>query len=389
MIPREDLLQLAQVESKEGCAVTFYFQPQTPQDRSHREEAILAKDMVREALRKSERNGNHQSLRDDLQKVLEVAEGLRGNHSRGKVILACRDLGIWREIDVPARLGRSQLTVNSRFNLKPLVTAVSGPPRACVTLVDRKKARMFELVGTGLVEMPTLEFGAVPKHGRSDGFQGYDAGHRERHVENEVMHHLKWFAESLQSLLTRDKFSALLIGCREDLWPELDPLLHTDVRKKLAGRFLLDPVAATPEQVRELAERILEKKHKTDQQWMVREVIGEAQRNARGAVGLRHALTALERHEVQTLLVSRDFKAEAVQCTNCRHLDTRMVHQCAVCGKETHQLADITDALVDLALRNGADISFVEGDPELEKAGHVAALLRFRGDQNSAGKVAV
>ena len=388
MISREELLQLAQVESKEGCAVSFYFQPHTPQDQSHREEAIIVKDLVREALRKSERNGNHASLRDDLTQILQSSEALRGNHSRGKVILACREKGIWRELDVPARLGCSELTVNSRFHLKPLVVAQSGPPRACIALVDRKKARMFEMLGQHLMEMPTLEFGEVPKHGRSDGYMGYDAGHRERHVENEVMHHLKWFAESLQSLLTRDKFRALLVGCREDLWPELEPHLHTYVKQRMIGRFLLDPVAATADEVREYAQRILEKNHKTEQQWLLHEVIGEAQRNARGAVGLRHVLTALERQEVQTLLVSRSFKAEAVECTNCRHLDTRMVHQCAVCGQATHQLTDVSDALVGMALRNGADIRFIDADPDLEKAGHVAALLRFRGDQKT-GKVAV
>jgi hypothetical protein len=52
-------------------------------------------------------------------------------------------------------------------------------------------------------------------------------------------------------------------------------------------------------------------------------------------------------------------------------------------------LSDITDALVDLALRTGAEIRFVDSDPELEKAGRVAALLRFRADQNTAEKMAV
>ena len=48
------------------------------------------------------------------------------------------------------------------------------------------------------------------------------------------------------------------------------------------------------------------------------------------------------------------------------------------------ELSDVSDALVDLALRNGAEIRFIDGDPDLEKAGQVAALLRFRADQNTA-----
>ena len=57
-------------------------------------------------------------------------------------------------------------------------------------------------------------------------------------------------------------------------------------------------------------------------------------------------------------------------------------------GKKTRHLNDICDALVDSALRNGADIQFVDSDPELEKAGRVGALLRFRADQSTAQKIA-
>jgi hypothetical protein len=410
MITREELRHLAQVESPDGCAVSFYFQPQTPQDQSHREETIQVKDLVREALRQADRGKNHQVLRDDLKNILQVAEGLYGNHSRGKVILACGEHGIWRAVDLPPRLGRSQLKVDSRFHLRPLVAAQAGSMRTCIALVNRLKARVFEmntremntreanardmtanafLGGEDFRQRPDLEFGPLPKTGRSDGYLGYEAGHRERHAEKEIKSHFKLFAESLQMLLTRDKFEALLIGCHDDAWPELEPLLHSDLKQRLLGRFLVDPVAASAEEVREHAERILEEKRQAQLQALVRETIGEAQRNGRGALGLRRVLTALERQEVQTLIVGPDFKAEAVECANCRHLDTRMVRHCAVCGHETRELSDVTDALVDLALRSAADIEFIDANSELQQAGHVAALLRFRADQNTPKKVAV
>jgi peptide subunit release factor 1 (eRF1) len=386
MITREEIRQLAQFESPAGCAISFYFQPQTPQNKSHREESIMVKDLVRETLRKAERNGNHTVLREDLERILNIAEGLHGNHSRGKAIFACRDQGIWRELDIPARPEPSQIKVNSRFHLRPLVDAKSGLPRTCIALVNRKKARIFELQETEITQKSDLEFGPSPAVPRSDGFQGYEAGHRERHVENMVMQHFKMFAESLLMLAHRDKFDALLIGCQEDSWPEIESQLHSDLRQKLRGRFPIDVLSATPEEVRQHARRILTESMLTNQRELISEVMGEAQRNARGAVGLKHVLNALERQEVQTLLMTRSFKAEAVECPNCRHLDTRMVKNCAVCGQETRELADVSDALVDLALRNGADIRFIDGDPDMEKSGHVAALLRFRADQNTAEK---
>jgi peptide subunit release factor 1 (eRF1) len=389
MITREEIRQLAQIESPSRCAVSFYFQPETPQNRSHREEVILIKDLVRETLRRSERNGNNATLREDLARVLHIAEGLHGNHSRGKVIFACREQGVWREFDLPPRLGRSRISVNSRFHLRPLVEAQSAVPRTCIALVNRKKSRIFELHEAGMTQRPDLEFGTPPHVTRSDGYQGYEAGHRERHVEKQVMQHFKQFAESLLLLHNREKFDALLIGCQDDAWPEIEPHLDNILKQRLRGRFLVEVASATAEEVRHQADRILLQTMLTGQRDLVREVIGEAHRNARGAVGLRHVLNALERQEVQTLLIGRDFCAEAAECSNCRHLDTRMVKVCAACGHETRELSDVSDALLNLALSNGADIQFVDGDPDLEKTGRVGALLRFRADQNTAEKMAV
>src|ERR1051325_11700433 len=99
MITRDEIRQLAQFESPAGCAISFYFQPHTPQNKSHREETIMVKDLVRETLRKAERNGQHSVLREDLEGILNIAEGLHGDHWRGKAIFACREQGIWRELD--------------------------------------------------------------------------------------------------------------------------------------------------------------------------------------------------------------------------------------------------------------------------------------------------
>ena len=60
MITREELRELSQFRfnENENCAVSFYFQPVPPRNKSHREETILAKDLVRNALRQVAANGN-------------------------------------------------------------------------------------------------------------------------------------------------------------------------------------------------------------------------------------------------------------------------------------------------------------------------------------------
>src|SRR4051794_17216127 len=117
MITRDMIRELAAFESPESCAVTFYYQPTATQNQSHRDDVILVKDLVREALREAEKDGGKiQCARDDLKRILAVAEGMHGNGRRAKAIFADSDTGVWHEFDLPPSLAGTQLIVNRRFH---------------------------------------------------------------------------------------------------------------------------------------------------------------------------------------------------------------------------------------------------------------------------------
>jgi len=387
MITREELRQLAKLDATENLAVTFYFQPQTPQNKSHREEQIQVKDLVRDALRRSEKNGNNPSVRSDLKRILELAEQLHGNHARGKAVFACSAKGIWREFDLPKRLKKTQLYVANRFHLRPLAAVAASAPRCCVAVVDRERARLFELWMDEVREQAEI-VDPLPRTGRSSGPGGYDAGHVERHVENSAMRHFKNVAQRLQELHSTHACDSFVVGCREDIWPQLEPHLHTYVRQKLMGRFCIEPAGATVDQGREQGQRFLEERSTSERQALIREVLGGAQRNGRGKVGLRGVLEALEQGEVQTLLFGEAFYASGSECSNCGHLDSNVVETCPACGQSTRELDDVTDAVLRRALDGNIAVVYIGADAEFEKAGKIGALLRFRADQAKTGKIA-
>jgi hypothetical protein len=388
MITREELRQLAEVEAAPSvAAVSFYFQPQRPLNKSHREEAILVKDLVRDALRQAERNGGA-GARPDLERILALAEQLHGNHARGKAVFACAARKIWREFDLPPRLRRSELFVRPRFHLTPLALLLdANERRCCVALIDREHARFFDVFLGQVHERPAI-VDVIPRRVRSDGFMGYDAGHRERHVDNGAMHHYKRVLDQLDAQANAGALDLLAIGCHNENRPEIEPHLHSALKQRLLGWFVADPAVAVPEGVRDEVERLVEERRRGEQAAMVREVIGEAGRNGRGSLGLKHVLNSLERGEVQRLLLGDHFAATVAECTNCGHLDTRMVRSCAICGHATHELSDVTDALVARAVRDGVQLVHIQAEEDFERAGNIAALLRFRADQNTASKVA-
>jgi hypothetical protein len=369
--------------------VTFYYQPTTPSNRSHRDEAILVKDLVNSALRETEKKGSKQkAARPDLQRILEMSEALRSNGRKGKAVFACTANGYWREFELPAKLPKSNVILNQRFHLKPLAAIFDGMQHACVALVDRAKARVFEVANGTIVEK--LDFiNELTRRGRSDGFGGYDAGHAERRVMNEALQHFKVVADAIASHFDRDGCQKLVVGCHDDIWSEFEPQLSTQVRQKLAGRFRIDPKSATPEQVKQLAHEQLQKHDGDRKQEMITEVIGEAHRNGRGAIGLRRVLRSIEAGEVQTLMIASSFSAPGVKCYHCGHMDFHIADNCVMCGKPNTRLEDLGDAIVGHAIRTGLDLVYIGDDEQFDKIGRIAALLRFRADQSTPAKVAV
>jgi peptide subunit release factor 1 (eRF1) len=223
---------------------------------------------------------------------------------------------------------------------------------------------------------------------RSDGFKGYNAGHAERHFANDAMHHFKNVAERLKDLYERGQWEKLIVGCRDDVYSEFEAQVPAYLKSRLIGRIAIDPINASAEQVRDEATRLRRQRREEKRQALIREALGQAQRNGRGAIGLRRVLSALETGEIQTLLLGENFSAHGVECPNCGHLDSHVTESCAVCGKQVRELEDVTDAILGQAVAKHIDILYVPANADFEKAGNIAALLRFRADQNTPAKIA-
>lgn len=384
MMSREELRQLASFECRHPSevAVSFYFKPSTPHDKSHREEAILAKDIVRKTLQEVEAEGESRDAVADLECILQLAERLHGNQARSKAVFACHARGIWQEFDVPTVAASTRLYVNRRFQLKPLAPVFSDHPRVWIAIIDRQNARVFELQFEQIREHAALSI-SLTRHGRSDGFGGYDAGHTQRHEDDETRRHFRDVAELLKNGVEKKQFDALVIGCHEVNWPEIEAQLHPYIKKKLLGRFTADFATLTEALAKQEAQRILRESLETHHQSLIREVVDGAKSNGLGVTGLRRVLRATELGEVETLLMTTDYTSRAVECTNCGHLDSHLVPYCPLCGRATRVLTDVCEALVPAAIKNHIGLVLVPRDDNFDRLGNIAALLRFRADRNT------
>ena len=396
MITREQIHELAHFEDQASCALSFYFQPTPPRNKAHKEEAILTKDLAREALRQLENKSNgskhqYESARADLDRIVRLSRdlhsnGVRGNGPRAKAVFACAAQGFWREYDLPAQLSGTQLTVNRHFHLKPLAQLLGAFPSLGIVLVDRHRARLFDLRLGELNERMDF-FHPLTRRGRGDGFGGYDAGHAERRVADDALHHFKFIAEFLKDALEKGKFEKWIVGCQDTHWSQFEPQLHPYAKQKLIGRFTAEVAHVSNEEIRSHAEKIFADVQEKRCREAVRETINQSRHNARGVTGLRRVLNSLELGEVQTLLVGHNYHSQAVECSGCGHLDAHIVSFCPVCGRETREVVDVGEAILPRVIQHNIELFYVKEDAEFDKVGNIAALLRYRSEQNSNNNV--
>jgi peptide chain release factor subunit 1 len=382
MITREQIRELAEFEDQGACALTFYFQHTAPRNKAHKEEIILTKDLAREALHRLEAKGKCESARADLDRMVRLSQEWLGNGARAKGVFACAAQGFWCEYDLPAHLSGTQFSVDRHFHLKPLARMLGAFPSLGVVLLDRHRARLFDLRLGELTEREGF-FHPPIRRGRGDGFAGYDGGHAERRVADEARQHFKVVAEFLKAALERGIFEKWILGCQESHWPQFEPLLHPHAAQQLLGRFPADVAHMNHENIRAHAERTFEESQESRCREMVRETLSQARGHARGVTGLRRVLRALEMGEIQTLLIGENYTSQAVECGGCGHLDAHIVGFCPVCGRQTREVVDVAEALLPWVIRRDIELFYVKDDPEFDKIGNIAALLRYRSEQNS------
>jgi peptide subunit release factor 1 (eRF1) len=378
-ITREQIRELAEFQDPQSCALSFYFQPSAPRNKAHKEDAILLKDLAREALRGLESKGQKECARADVDRVLRLASEFRSNGTHGKAVFACAAQNIWHEFDLPASLPGTNLFLDRRFHLKPLAHLLGASPLLGVVVVDRHRARIFDLRLGELTEREDL-FHPMLRRGRSDGFAGYDGGHAQRRVEDEARQHFKNVAESLKALLEKGVFEKWILACQDAHLSLLEPQLHSYVSQALIGRFHADVGRITREEILDHAQRVADRWQSDRRRDLVDQTLGKARGNGRGVTGLRRVLRSLELGEVQTLLVGENLQGHAVECPGCGHIDARLVSACPACGRATQDIVDVGEAILPWVIRRDIETFYVKDDAEFDKVGNIAALLRFRSE---------
>ena len=371
VVTRENLLTLANVYDKDATAVSFGFGHVTTPNESHHEEVIAIKGLVQQAIAQFDPEPVPLALKKDLEQILEVAEEIRLNPARLRLVFACRGQNFWREFDLPSTGSQSFLNVGRGFHLAPLMLALQSLAPYCVAIIESGKARAFIVRGTEIQEVTERIRSKELTPQGDDPRVGWS-----KHVNKEKTEHEKGYfknmSHELLQLLSKEQAVGLIVGCHEDLWGEVD-LQFADLEKALMGRFHLAYFDTGLNEILQTAMPVFAEAQRTRVTGALREI---NETPSRRAIGVKDVLEALVAGRAQKLILGNLPGQTIFECKACGRMMASAGRNCKSCGNVEGFYIAAEEGLIRQALLTGAEILFVETDAVRGFNG-VTALLRY------------
>ena len=339
----------------------------------------------------------HASFSADVERINRYLAHSLEPSANGVAIFACAGAdGFFEALQLEAPVPEHRLFVDDQPHLYPLARVDDQYPRYAALVADTNFARIF-VFGTGQT-VRQQEIEGVKTKGVKVG--GWSQARYQRHVENYHQQHVRDVVQALDRVVRAESITRVVIAGDE----VVVPLLRDELPPQLAD-MIVDVVRLdidTPE--RQVLESTLaalrERDARTDAE-AVERLFDAVRGSGLGVVGAEDTLAALERGQVDELLIA----AAADVLTNVEALVAESGETPVATGNVADGLAAVeaaaaeadaaaegatdepepvapaekaADRLVTLARQTGAGIRFIEDAALLAEVGGVGALLRYR-----------
>ena len=307
------------------------------------------------------------ALQGSLERAASFLENdLPSDGAHGLAVFASEPADLFEALKLP-RSVPNRVAIGHSPLVGPLAR-LARRERWCLTLVNRRDARIFRGSPDGLREVEQIHDDVSGQHDQG----GWSQARYQRGIEKEKDDHLKVTGDALLRHFKQQPFKRLIVGGPREVATDFEQKLHHYLSERLAGRIEVDVERSSADQVLEAARPLIEKLELEREQEAL-EKLGE-----RGARGLEDVLPPLNERRVELLILDEQFGGvTGVQCIDCGWLGLEG-DRCPADGSELVELDDLTEAMIELSVQQSADLLAVHHERgALEDHGGAAALLRF------------
>ncbi len=323
-------------------------------------------------LSKEQRHG----LEQDLDYVLDVIKYEVTPQTQGLAVFVDGQAGLYERIELPFRL-LNRLVIEPAPYIRPVVHALSLVEPFVVARVSRDESSLYLVDEWGVPQAEDELTGPwLRSSDRETGElsikQYYAAARQDTLVEL----HYKEVGTALAKMLESSGARRVVLCAQHDIATAFKRVLPSAIAAKVAAEITFD-AAETPAQMLERARQaaLAARQQEIDALAVrIKEGLGAG---GRGVAGFDGVLSALGRHQVQTLLVDRNYRPPGWRCRQCTWAGLAELERCPVCAGELVAVGDAVGELVRLALLQNGQVEVGENVPLLAELGGVGAVLRY------------
>jgi peptide subunit release factor 1 (eRF1) len=369
---RERVNALARLGEAASPVVSVYLDTRWADEHQRERVRVFLKNNLREA-----RGRAGAELQGDLNWIEEQGERLVKQaavpEAAGVALFACGPLGL-REI-VPVRVPfDNTFAVADKPLLTPLAALVAEAPPAIVVFVDGNHARLIPIDPAGRGEEVALAHEVPGRHDRG-GWAQLAQSRYQRHIEVHRDQHFEAVAEALRELVDQTANARIVLAGEDRIVAVFRSRLPATLTGRVAGTISgarHEPASALVDRATALLARL----DASEQARVVDELLTEAAKGGQAVAGVEGTLHAVGRGAVRRLYLLRTFDETGAACSSCAALQPGEAATCRMCGGPTKRVR-LSDAVVDRVVETGGEIVMIETHAALERAGGMAALLRF------------
>jgi hypothetical protein len=314
------------------------------------------------------------ALREDIDRAREWFNNgdfdAKGAH--GLAVYLAGPAGLFEVIKLPRPVQTNAIVDDSPY-IEPIAD-LGSRARWGVLLISRRNGRILSGTSDGLRQVDQKW---DETHGQHDQ-GGWSQARYQRSVEEEKKDHVRAVLDVLFEHHKRAPFDCLLVGCNEELFPDVQTYLHPYLKERLVGRFDVEVEVSSPEDVFKCAKPAMEQHESQREREALDTLIERVNAGGRAAAGLAGTLVALTEQRVERLLINYGFDEPGTQCPQCGSLYTADVAKCLADDTPTERREPITESAIERALMQSAEVHVVRyHGQDLEPLGNIGVVYRF------------
>ncbi len=283
--------------------------------------------------------------------------------------------GYEERIELPFRL-MNRVVIEPFPHVRPVAHALSLLEPFVVARVSRDDSTLLLVDEWGVAQEDELVGPWLRSSDRETGEQSIKEYYAAARQDALVDLHFKEVGAGLAKLLEDSGARRAVLCAQHEIASGFRRVLPAAVAGMIVAQIPFDAAATTGQMVAAARLAIQEARH--DEMVALADRIKEGLgRGGRGVSGFDDVLGALNRHQVLTLLVDRNYRVPGWRCLECNWVGLVAVDRCPACGGSTTPVADAVGELVRLAIVQNGQVEVGENIPALDELGGVAGVLRY------------